>query len=170
MDKSPVKFIRAGAFGLVLVFFFLPFVVVSCPNTDKAVSVTGIQLSTGTVIRGATFGPNVENRRIPLHWQALAALLCAVAGIVVSFLPKKPSFFACLIAGAGGILFMILLRTRIAAEGAEWVNQGFRLTYASGFWTTITLFCIAVVVTLVFNPYIKWKFPAPRKRTTRRRR
>jgi hypothetical protein len=171
MEKNlPVKLIRGGFFGLVVIFFFLPFVIVSCPNTDTKVPLNGVELMTGRVVRGANFGPNVENRTVPMHWQALTAFLCAVAGIVCSFLPKKPSFFLCLIAGAGGILFMILLRNRIAAEGADWVRQGFRLDYASGFWTAITGFSLAIVATLVLNPYIRWKVPAFLKRSGRRRR
>jgi hypothetical protein len=168
--NTTTKVVRAGFFGLVIIFFLLPFVVVSCPNTEKAVSISGFELATGTVIRGSNFGANIDSRRIDMHWQALAALLCAVAGVVCSFIPKKLPFFLCLVAGAAGILFMILLRNRIAIEGAEFVNQGFRLYYASGFWTAIVGFCLALVVTLIFNPYTKLALPTFRRSGGSRRR
>jgi hypothetical protein len=167
--KFPTKHIRAGFFGLVIVFFFLPFVVVSCPGKGQ-VAVSGVQLSTGTVIKGGQLSSLTDDQRINVHPLALAALLCAVAGIVCSYLKPKFSFALCLAAGGVGIVLLILLKGQISREAAHLIANGLRVYYASGYWTAIVGFCLALAVTIIFNPFTKFKFPALRRRSGASRR
>ena len=168
MDKSPVKFIRAGAFGLAILFFFMPFALVSCPG-NKSTSVTGMQLISGRTIKGSELSAWSDNARIRPSITALIASLCAVAGIVGTFLKPKISFALGLAASAVGLICMALLKTEILAWAARNSYHNLKVSLLWGYWAAIVSFCGALILTLVFNPFIKWKFPAAKRRAKRRR-
>jgi hypothetical protein len=169
--QSPVKIVRSGAFGLIIIFFFLPFVLISCPGKNS-VPVKGIELVTGKVISGKAFSPFTDNQRVPPHGYAIAALVCAIAGVVLSFLKPKPAFILCLLAGVVGLVCLMLLKNQISANAAQHVADGLRVYYRSGYWTAIAGFAVALVITLVLNPFMKGKLQVRKifKRKTGRKR
>ena len=166
---SPVKFVRAGVFGLIVIFFFLPFVLISCPNKGS-VTIKGIDFVTGKVISGRAFSAFTDDQRVKPQPFAIIALVCAVAGIIFSFLKEKPAFVLCLAAGALGLTCLILLQGHLNAEAYAYRSQGLRVYYQSGYWTAIAGFVAAIVVTLVLNPFMKNKIQIKRIFRRRRRR
>jgi hypothetical protein len=154
---APVKFVRAGLFGLVIIFFFLPFVLISCPG-KSSVEIKGLDFVTGRTINGRTFSAFTDDQRINPHPFAIAALGCAVAGIVFSFLKAKPAFVLCLASGAIGILCLILLQGQIGAQAAKHVADGLRVYFRSGYYMAIAGFALALLATLILNPYMKGKW------------
>jgi Na+/H+-translocating membrane pyrophosphatase len=168
---KPVKFIRAGFFGLVIIFFFLPFVLISCPGrSGGSVTLKGIDFVTGKVISGRAFSAFTDDQRVKPQPLAIIAIVCAAAGIVFSFLKEKPAFVLCLAAGAVGLTCMILLQGRINAEAYAYRAEGLRVYFQSGYWTAIAGFALALLATIVLNPFMKNKIQIKRIFTRRRRR
>ncbi len=173
MQKN-TRHIRAAIFGITILFFFMPFVIISCPG-HGSVSITGTQLSSGTIIRGSQFSEFTPNQRIKPEPYAFLALFCAIAGIIFSYIKnKRLSFILCITAAIFGIILLMLLKNRIYIQVRRLNEQAdlvFR--YAIGFWLSITGFTTALIVTLLLNPimpFAKIKFPIrlPYKRRARR--
>jgi uncharacterized membrane protein len=122
------------------------------------------------VISGKAFSVFTDDQRVAPQPYAIIALGCAVAGIIFSFLKEKPSFVLCLIAGGIGLICIILLQGRINAAAAAYVADGLRVYYRSGYWTAIVGFVLALVITIVLNPYMKNKIQIKRIFRRRRRR
>ncbi len=150
--KLPVTHIRAGAFGLVLICFFLPFVVVSCPQHGSA-SVSGVEIAFGRTIQGERLSSVTNDQRILPQVLAVLALACAVAGIIFSYLKKKAAFALCTAASAAGITLMIVLRTRMNAQAYILKGQGLVLRYEYGYSLALAAFILALVVTLALYPW-----------------
>ena len=164
--KLPVMHIRASVFGLALIAFFLPFVVVSCPDYGKA-SVSGVELAFGTTVKGSQLSSVTQNQRIQPQGFALVAFASAAAGIALSYLKKKPSFIACTVAALTGVAMLSLLRNQIGREAYKMAADNLRVRYEAGYWLAAAAFVAALVVTLLFNPSKKWSVN-PQKRKRRR--
>jgi hypothetical protein len=154
MVKLPVKHIRASVFGLVILCFLLPFVVVSCPQHGSA-KVSGMEIAFGRTIRGESLSSVTNDQRILPQVLAILALACAVAGIVFSYLKKNTAFALCTAASIGGIVLLVLLRNRINAQGYILRGEGLVLRYEVGYSLAVAAFILALVVTLAFNPSSK---------------
>ena len=161
--KSTVKHIRAGVFGLVIIAFFLPFVVVSCPDQGRA-SVTGVQLAFGTTIRGSKLSSVTSDQRIKPQGFALAAFACAIAGVVVSYLKKQPAFIACTILAIAGIALLLLLQNQINAQAYRMSSDSLKVRYDAGYWLSLAAYIVALTVTLLLNPTKKLSLLAGRKK------
>jgi hypothetical protein len=110
--KSATKHIGASLFGLIIIAFIFPFVIVSCPGHGQ-VPVTGAQLSFGTTIKGSQLSSVSSDRQIKPQPLAFLALGCAAAGIIFSYLKTKDSSILCLAAAIAGLAFLLLLRNQI---------------------------------------------------------
>jgi len=117
---SPVLFV------VTVLCFFLPFVTVSCGGIK--ISVSGMKLAFGGKVSmpfedSQPFGfpqqppqrSSTSEKGVDAHPVAIIALLCALAGIGLSFTPVR-SAIAPAIAGALGALFLIILQSQTGGE------------------------------------------------------
>jgi hypothetical protein len=173
--KLPTKHIRASAFGLVVIAFFLPFVVVSCPDYGSR-TVSGVGLAFGTTVEGANLSQFTADQKIASRTIAILAFFAAIGGIACSYLlKKKPAFIACAAIALAGIALMFLLRNEIGRLAYNLAKDNLRLKYQSGYWIAVAGFIAALVITLLLNPSNKWSLvpgttkPKSRSRAKRRR-
>jgi hypothetical protein len=122
---SPVLFIAT------ILFFFLPFVTVSC-NSQKVASFSGVQLATGTTVEQPRLFGTPEKREVSPEPLATLAGICAFAGLGLSFLGLRKAVAPAASAGAGAF-FLLLLKSEL---DGEMVRQGrglFLLEYEPGY-------------------------------------
>lgn len=151
---SPAAFLRArgkisaATFGLVILSFLMPFVSVSCQG-HKFVTLTGVQMVTGTTLRQPQmFGPP-KTQKIDPEPLAILAFLCGVVGLIVSIAvgqrrPVVPAIF-----GAAGAILLFSLKSRLDGEVAQQSQGLFRLDYEVGFWLAALLFMAVASLSIV---------------------
>jgi hypothetical protein len=167
--KSIVKHIRASVFGLVIIAFFLPFVVVSCPDQGRE-SVSGVQFAFGRTIKGSKLSSVTSDQRIKPQPAALIAFACAIAGVAFSYLLKhKQAFIACLIAATLGIVLLLVLRNQINVQAYKMASDSLKVRYQTGYWLATAGFIAAFIVTLAFNPSKKMSLLSTGSRRKKRR-
>ena len=106
-----MKFKASPAIFLASVLcFLLPFITVSCGG-QKVGSFSGLQLATGTTVnQPQMFGP-AQSEKVESEPMATIAILCAVAGLGLSFLRRMP--LAPAIAAAIGAMSLFLMKSRL---------------------------------------------------------
>jgi hypothetical protein len=141
--ESNVKKASPAIFVLALICFFLPFVTFSCSG-QKVLSLSGIQLVTGSSLQQPQmFGPPKSQKMDP-EPIAIAAFLCGVLGLALSFVKGRAGAIAT--AAAGGLAAILLLAMRSAIEG-DALKQGggvIQVNYEAGFYAVVILFLAAV--------------------------
>jgi len=164
--RLPVPHIRAGLFGIIILFFFLPFIVVSCPGYGQA-QVSGIQLAVGTGIRGSQLSTVTSDQYIPPQEFAIVAMISAIVGIAFSYLKKKPAAILCALAAVSGSVFMFLLKGKIEIEAAKKAADQLVVRFLPAFWLALIGFIVVlgVVIALLgpvsgahFNPVVSFVF------------
>ncbi len=140
--KNGAKFSPA-IFFLILIFFFLPFIHISCEGL-KVASFTGIQLVTGTNIEMPSMpGEKPEVEKVPGEPLAILAFFCVVLGLALSFLKSKKSKIAPAITRVVGLIFLLLLKVKIDNDVLREGKGMLKIEYGIGFWVTFLLFIIA---------------------------
>ena len=124
-----------------LLCFFLPFATVSCGGV-KVISLTGQQMATGTTIQTPeAFGSGQKKKTDPNPFAAVA-LLCAAAGIGLTFLGRKLAIAPAIAGGAGAVsLFMVK-----ATMDSEIQRQGMgviQVAFENGYWLALALLAAA---------------------------
>lgn len=142
------KKISPALFGIAIICFFLPFVTVSCGG-QKVMSLTGIQLATGTTIEQPSIYGQKQTQKINGEPLAIFAILSAFVGLCVSVMTiKKNNIIVALISGTGAGLLLLLkskMDNDILTQGQGVLQTG----YAIGFWLAF-LFQAAIMVLNVF--------------------
>ena len=141
---SPVLFV------VTVLCFLLPFVTVSCngQKVDKG-QFTGLQLATGTTVEQPQMFGRPQKEKVEAQPLATAALVCALAGLGLSFLGIR---LAIAPAGAGGLgaVLLLLLQSQLSNDIARRSQGMFQLEYESGFWLTLAFFVLATA----WNGYV----------------
>ncbi|MDO8671155.1 MAG: hypothetical protein Q7O66_06950, partial [Dehalococcoidia bacterium] len=133
MPKEAKK-LSPALFVLIIVFFFLPFVSVTCGGT-KAATLSGMQLVTGTTIeQPAGFGQKSSAREIGAEPTAIAAIALAVMGLVFSSSKGARGAAFTAIVGVAGALSLLFLKTRIDGEIQKQATGLLQTNYEIGFW------------------------------------
>lgn len=147
---SPVIFLAS------ILAFVLPFVTVSCGG-QKVASLSGVQLATGTTVQQPqVFGPPQKQRVEPDPAAALAAL-CAILGLVLSFLSIKNAI-APAIAGAMGALSLLFMKVRLDDQVVKQGHGMLQVSYEGGFVLTLML----LIAGAAWNAYLlSQRRPAP---------
>jgi hypothetical protein len=141
------KRLSPAIFGIVLFCFFLPWVNVSCGG-QKVAAVSGIQLVTGTTVaEPQAFGPTTK-RKLPGEPLAVLILLSACAGFALSFIKDKKGAISTAVTGVIGIIFLLLLRSKIDNELLREGLGMLELDYRAGFYLTLLLFLSAIGVNI----------------------
>ncbi len=157
--KMETRHIRAALFGIIIIFFLLPFIVVSCPGYGR-VPVSGFEIASGKTIRGSQLSEFTENKRIYPEPYAYLAILSAVLGIVFSYIKKKNlAFILCAIASMTGIILLLLLKNHIYVQARRLYSDDIVVRFAIGYWLALWGFVIALITTFILIPSKKFAFP-----------
>jgi hypothetical protein len=129
--------------GLALICFFLPFVTVSCQG-QKLLTLTGVQLVTGTTVQvPQMFGPSKEEK-IPGDGLARLACLSGLVGLLAAIVAKnKGKTVAAALAGLGAILLLVM-KSRVENEVLRAGSGLFQVEFGGGYWATVSLFLSTV--------------------------
>ncbi|RPJ07660.1 MAG: hypothetical protein EHM28_06380 [Spirochaetaceae bacterium] len=164
MKKLETKYIRTGLFGILIIFFFLPFLVVSCPNHGSR-EINGVQVAFGYSVSGGSLSTVTDNQYFPPAIPGIIAMIAALAGVIFSFFKKQISFILCIIAAVVGFSSMFLLKLNIDAEAAKKAGDGLIVRYAYGYWLALGGFIIVLllIILLYFADGLKMQFKMPFK-------
>lgn len=153
------KKISPAVFGLALICFVLPFVTVSC-NGQKVMSLSGIQLMTGTSIeQPGMFGGKGQAKKVDGEPVAIIAFIAGIAGLGLSFMKNRKS--SIIPAGLGLIGLIMLLVIKIRLDGQVNIAGGatmglLSLSYGAGYWLAFILYLLASCL----NGYAFWQTKA----------
>jgi hypothetical protein len=171
-DKLPR--LSPACFAAAALFFFLPFLTVSCQGKPLA-KMTGIQTMTGTtvdlakVFDGATFGdgelkglkfdpsagsaqtlPNgmqfQPNQKVGGSALAVLSFACALCGVALFFVPPVRTGAVPALAGLAGLVLMFVNKSSIASKLQEPTMGMVRVDAEYGFWLAALAFGAAVLV------------------------
>ena len=142
--KRKVKKISPALFGIIIICFFMPFIEVTCSG-QKAMSITGIQMVTGTSIQQPSmFGENTKGRKIDPEPLAIITFSSVIIGLLLSFMNKRKSaILPAIIAGIGTIT-LLLLKSKIDNDVLREGSGMIQVVFVFGFWATFLLLIIAV--------------------------
>lgn len=135
--------IRVAPFIVGILCFLLPFIQVSCAG-QKIVSITGIQLVTGT-----QFNPQIANKVEVIESEplAIAAIIAFVLGAFFSLSHQRIKSILSALAAGAALLSMILLKIRLDGKMVSTHNQAISVSYDIGFW----LVCLAALAGLALS-------------------
>jgi hypothetical protein len=154
--KESLKFLSPALFLLVALCFFLPFVSFTCQG-QKLATITGMELVTGTKIEkfnmqdpntGQTDPELDEDKKIDSEPLAVAALIFALAGIVISLIPRYSKMLS-VITGILGALMLLFLRSSIGSEiTGDFEFKIIDVSYEWGYYLALILFFCAFAANL----------------------
>jgi hypothetical protein len=150
-----LKHIPTFGFLLTLFCFLLPFVTLSCPAGQFTFS--GIQLAKGTTIDEPQMFGGVKQREVKGEPLALAALLCALAGVGLGFIVNRTARFVAVGLGGVGAILLLLLRSKIEGDVLREGGGMFQVSYGVGFWLAFLGFIVAAAL----NVFTVKKLSAP---------
>jgi hypothetical protein len=154
--------ISPAFFIIVVISFLLPFVRITCDGQEMA-KMTGLDLATGAEVKvpgmeeeageaeegEVTIKPS-DREPEPL---AIAALACAIVGIVLGIATAKKAPILPGIMGIVGIVMLVLLRFSLEGDMGEMPTEegmsGPQIEYMYGYWLAIAGFALAAIVSLL---------------------
>lgn len=146
--KAKVKKFRWTTFALVVLFFVLPFVQVSCQQ-QKLMTFTGFQMAFGTEIHEPQmFGPS-RTRQVSGEVTILLAFFAALAGLGCSFLRGKAGNLSTAICGSVGFLLLLVFKVRLDNEVLKQSGGVLSVEYLFGFGAS----CLSFLASAVLGGY-----------------
>lgn len=133
------KKLSPAIFGIALICFFLPWVNVSCQG-QKVMSFSGIQLVTGTTIEEPTMFGAEQKRKVKGETFAILTFLSAIGGLALSFIKDKKGTIGTVVTGSIGIVFLLLLKSKLDNDILRETGGMVQLDYMAGFYLTLLLF------------------------------
>ena len=141
-------------FGLAFIFFFLPWLNVSCQG-QKILSLSGWDLSFKSSfepsthkmlgqtrpMQPATQKPSRDN---PTRIIAMVAFIITLAGIAVGFLKPPLGSLVSIAAGALGIILLIIIRLKISGEMGK-AEAFIQISYGIGYYLTFLMYIVAII-------------------------
>ncbi|MEA5566505.1 MULTISPECIES: hypothetical protein [unclassified Anabaena] len=146
--KNTARKISPALFGMTLICFFLPFTKLSCQQ-QEVMTLTGIQLATGTSIKQPSFGGvGKREQKIPGEPLAMLAIASSIIGFATSFMKANNTAIAPAGSGAIGFILLLMLKSKID-DSIVREGQGLILvSYGLGFWLAFLLFVAATVINI----------------------
>lgn len=121
-----LKRFSPGLFGLALICFVLPWVNVSC-HGQRIITLTGLQLMTGTAVRNPFGGGS--SQMIPGYWVVILLFAVLVLCLAISFTRSKEGTVATLVTSIAAAALTIGARVgiddRILKEGSGMLQTDF---------------------------------------------
>lgn len=142
---------------------------------------SGIELATGVRTLNSVFEELIESASQPAtllyfksagqNYFAIAAILLATGGMVLSLLLFLQQEMLLGIIGLAGVFAMLLMRLQIDSQWAILstvsIKNQLKIEYASGYWTAIAFFLVAGLTNL--SVYIdQLNTPTTRKRNSKK--
>ena len=147
--EGVAKKLSPAVYVLALICFFLPFVTFSC-QAQKILTLSGIQLVTGTTIQQPQpFGPP-KAQKVDAEPLAVLAFLSGIAGLALSFLRGRKSAIAPATAGVVAAILLLALKSKLDGDALRQGGGVIQVDYAAGFWAVLILFLAAVAVNVFF--------------------
>lgn len=129
--------------------FFLPFVTVSCTRYPSKVTLSGINMVTGTAIRiDSSSGSRTSGDWAPPRSEMIAAFVIAIAMLIPAFLKISARIRSVIlfVGAVLGFLFFFILKS--AFDNEIRMETRLLLTYEAGFWMSWFLFTIIAILNL----------------------
>jgi len=133
-------------FLLALFSFLLPFMRVSCNNTE-VMTFTGLQMVTGTKVEMPDdFGGGSEEQIVHGEPLAIISFLCVVIGLVISFRKSREKFAPGLtIDSIIGLVILLLLKAKVTHDIMKEGEGLLEVRYEVGFWLLFLLLVYSAV-------------------------
>lgn len=154
--KESNKFVSPALFLLVALCFFLPFVSFTCQG-QRIATISGMELVTGTRIdkfQMENFNMQQDNtdtdkqREVKSEPLAAAALIFAVIGIIVSFIPRYNKILSIVI-GALGVMMLLFLRSSIGGQvTGDFDFKIVEISYEWGYYFALLFFAAGFALNL----------------------
>ena len=158
------KILSSSCFGLVIICFFFPFIDVKCNDVSLA-QVKGIDLVTGSVVHtkdlqlprvskdeSKEHNFEISDQPIDHNYFAIAALLLATGGLVLSFLIWLKREVLMAVIGFAGGMALLLMRVQIehSVEGTAGGLGAYvvHLNFVYGYWISMILFFLVGAVNM----------------------
>ena len=139
-----VRRISSELFLMVIVFFLLPWVSVTCAGQEI------LQLSGLELVAGTELGIMGETGRYDGEFLAIITLVIAVLGIVAFFVKNRLGRISRGVLAVLGIIFLFALKFKLDGDIKTEGEGMLQTSYLAGFWLTFISF-FAVVVTNIVN-------------------
>jgi hypothetical protein len=159
-------------FGLVFLLFFFNFFTIKC-NDTKLVSLSGMNLVTGTDIKDQLAGPlkdfgkmakNVDDQtketkkedKIPPNFFAILALATIVIGAGILFIKNNVINLIATICAGIAFISLILLRVTFGDEFQDQANEMISISIGINFAYWLALVILAATTYFSYVRYDKW--------------
>jgi hypothetical protein len=132
-----------AALVTALICFFLPFVTFSCQG-QKIVSLTGIQLVTGSSIQQPQmFGPPTTQKLDP-EPLAIAAFFSVIVGLGLSFMKRKKGVFGSSFLAGLGLVCLLALKSKLDNDALRQGGGAIQVQYEVGFYLLLLLLLASI--------------------------
>ncbi len=151
---SPVSFV------IIIFCFFLPFVNITCGG-QKVISLTGIQLVTGSEIKpngmfnqkdmpedmtGQSKDKLKTDQNVDPQPMALLALIMATFALGLSFVKNKIMTLISMIASVLGAAFLLLLKANLDSDAPAEAQIVIDIEYQFAYWLALLMFIAGAVL------------------------
>lgn len=143
----PFSSVSVAFFVIIIICFFMPFLDLSCSG-QKMGRVNGLQLVLGGEVETPGMFGGTQRDRIDPEPLAISAFIAAVIGLLLSFSNRRESKALPLLAGAGGGVFLLLLKSKAENEIAREGMGILHVELEAGFWLTLVLFFVVALLNL----------------------
>jgi len=159
--KAHARKFSPALFGLAMLCFFFPFTHISCQG-DRVATFSGVQLVVGTRIPMADIemlgqAPGAAQQRVGRELWAILAFLSAGAGLAGLALKDQRRYLGGGIAGAVGVLALLLLKLRIDDAVLSEGEGMLRAEYGGGYYLAMLVFACAAAL----HGYLLWDAKQP---------
>jgi cell division protein FtsX len=135
------KYITPSLYGIIIICFFLPFVIVSCEG-KMIQEFTGMQMAVGTTVQ--TFS---GSHRVNPDPCASIALIITIIGLILG-LSGKGREILLTAASAIGVIMLLLVRSNVVKEMTKQGMQMLNIEFGAAYYISIILFLIAALFNL----------------------
>jgi hypothetical protein len=138
-------------YALIIFCFLLPFFNLSCSG-QKVMSLTGLQMVTGTHYEQQNMFGGGRTKKIEAEPLAIFALLAAIIGLVIGFMKMKNINLFSVIISIVGALFLFLLKNKLDNDVIAQGQGMIKIEYEFGYWFSLLLFIAAAIIQgLIYN-------------------
>jgi len=144
--ETKMRQLRIAPFALALICFLLPFVEVSCQGR-KMVTLTGLQLATGTQIQQRdAFSGQAQTREIPREPLVFFVLLCTVVATGYCFVSGSRGRKVSALAGTLALILLFVAKSKMDNDAVR-EGQGMLIVgYGIGYIFTCVLLVVGVAI------------------------
>lgn len=106
-------------------------------------TLTGVQMVTGTEIREPGLFGGGTSRRISGEPLAAAVLACALVGLVVAFAGGRMASLGSTVVAVAGAALLLVLKNKVEGEALREGGGMLEVGWKSGFWLALVCFAVA---------------------------